>query len=121
MGFSIKLAIEYIAIFLFGLAIAYRNNYDSKKKNELVLIWRNNCYHIHHWITYSIIIASMYSFLLLDIKYIHIVAIFLVGLIAEDLFYRDIFKIREPCSKSMTLTNTNEKKDPLVALKKIDE
>ena len=103
--------IQYSLVFLFGLAIAYKNNFKSSKKNELVLIWKNKCYHIHHWITYSIIIASLYSHMLLDINYIHIITFFLLGLVAEDLFYRDILDIREQCSKTFTLTsNVYEKR-----------
>jgi len=97
--------LQYSIIFLFGLAIAYKNNFKSSKKNELVLIWKDKCYHIHHWITYSIIIASLYTNLILDIKYIHIITFFLLGLVAEDLFYRDILDIREPCSKTFTLSS----------------
>ena len=104
-------SIQYIAVFLFGLAIAYKNNFKSPKKNELVLIWQNKCYHAHHWITYSLIIASLYSHFLMNIKYIHILTCFLLGLVAEDLFYRDILNIREPCSKTFTLSsNVYEKR-----------
>ena len=99
-------SLQYSIIFLFGLAIAYKNNFKSSKKNELVLIWKNKCYHIHHWITYSIIIASLYTNLILDINYIHIITFFLLGLVAEDLFYRDILDIREQCSKTFTLSSS---------------
>ena len=103
--------IKYIIVFLFGLAIAYHSNFKSSTKNELVLIWHNKCYHIHHWITYSIIIISIYLNLYLPREFIYLITIFLLGLIAEDLFYRDILKIREPCSKTFTLTsNVYDKK-----------
>jgi hypothetical protein len=97
--------IKYIIIFLFALAIAYKNNFKSSKKNELLLIWQNKCYHIHHWITYGILICSLYINYYLPLEFIHIITVFLLGLIAEDLFYRDIFQIREPCSKSFTLSS----------------
>ena len=103
--------INYVIIFLFGLAIAYKNNFKSSKKNELVLIFQNKCYHIHHWITYGIIIMSLYVNQYVDKKFIFILTVFLLGLIAEDLFYRDILNIREPCSKTFTLTsNVYDKK-----------
>jgi uncharacterized membrane protein len=108
---NISNLIQYIIVFFFGLAIAYLNNYKEPTKNELLLIWKNKCYHIHHWITYSIFIAALYSHLFLNIKYVHVITIFLIGLVAEDLFYRDILKIREQCSKSFTLTsNVYDKK-----------
>lgn len=103
--------LKYVIVFLFGLAIAYRSNYKSSTKNELALIWHNKCYHIHHWITYGIIIISIYLNLYLSKKFIYLITTFLLGLMAEDLFYRDIFKIREPCSKTFTLTsNVYDKK-----------
>lgn len=97
--------ISILLIFLFGLAISYMSNYSTSEKNELLLIWQNKCYHIHHWITYSIIIVCLYSYKHLNKNFIHILTIFLLGLMAEDLFYRDILQIREPCSKSFTLTS----------------
>ena len=103
---SINIYIQYIIVFSFSLAIAYKLNYKSPKKNELLLIWQNKCFHIHHWITYLLAIACLYLFIFIDIKYIHIVAVFLLGLVSEDLFYRNILQIREPCSKSCTLSSS---------------
>lgn len=98
--------ISSLLIFFFGLAISFISNFEQPEKNELLLIWDNKCYHLHHWITYGIIIISIYLNKILGTKYIHILTIFLLGVMAEDLFYRDILKIREPCSKSFTLSSS---------------
>ena len=98
--------ISSLFIFFFGLAISFNSNYKKPEKNELLLIWKNKCYHLHHWITYGIIIISIYLHKILGAKYIHILTIFLLGVMSEDLFYRDILKIREPCWKSFTLSST---------------
>ena len=97
---------------LFGIFLAFSLNFRSTKKNELVLIWRNECFHIHHWITYGCLILAMYMFKFFDIKFIHLLTCFLLGMISTDiLFYNDAFIIKEDCQKSFQLFNNTEKRD----------
>jgi len=90
---------------IFGFFLAYMFNYKSSKKQALMLIWNEKCFHIHHWITYGILLLAMLfvKFFPMDIDYIAI--FFIVGLILEDFLYRDIFQVREKCSKMCKFVN----------------
>lgn len=90
---------------IFGFFLAYILNYKSSKKQALMLIWNDNCFHIHHWISYGILLLAMLfvKFFPVDIDYIAI--FFIVGLILEDFLYRDIFQVREKCSKMYKFVN----------------
>ena len=90
---------------VFGFFLAYILNYKSTKKQALMLIWNDKCFHIHHWISYGIILLAMLfiKFFPMEIDYIAI--FFIVGLILEDFLYRDIFQVREKCSKMCKFIN----------------
>ncbi len=66
---------------------------EKKYSKKLILTWNSKQYHIHHWITFSIVIL-----LLLLGRYAHI-SIFYVfiglslGTIFEDFLFDNIFKI----------------------------
>lgn len=103
---------KIIIAFLFGIFLAFSLNFRSTKKNELVLIWRNECFHIHHWITYGSWILAMYMFKFFDIKFIHLFTYFLLGMISTDiLFYNDAFIIKEDCQKSFQPFDNTGKRD----------
>jgi hypothetical protein len=99
-----KFIINFFAV-LFGFLIAFILNYKSSKKQALMLIWNDNCFHIHHWISYGIILLAMlfHKFFPMEIDYI--VIFFIVGLILEDFLYRDIFQVREKCKKMCNFVN----------------
>ena len=99
-----KFIINFFAVLL-GFFIAFILNYKSSKKQALMLIWNDKCFHIHHWISYGIILLAMlfHKFFPMEIDYI--VIFFIVGLILEDFLYRDIFQVREKCSKMCQFVN----------------
>ena len=87
--------IVFIIVFLYAVKI----NYDKVPsfKEELKLYWGKSCYHIHHWITYTLFILLI----LLGKTHINyiintLIAIFL-GFICEDFLYRNIFQLRIHC------------------------
>ena len=96
--------INIIAI-LFGFILAYVLNYKSTKKQALMLIWNDKCFHIHHWISYSMLLLVILFAKYFPIKIDIYIIFFLIGLILEDFLYRDIFKIREKCSKMCKFIN----------------
>ena len=85
---------------LIGYTLAYfihylphKNDKEKKYTKKLILTWNSKQYHIHHWITFSIIIL-----LLLIGKYVPTpVLLVLIGLslgtIFEDFLFDNIFKI----------------------------
>ena len=96
--------INIIAI-LFGFILAYVLNYKSTKKQALMLIWNDKCFHMHHWITYGIILLAMLFIKYFPVEIDYIAIFFIVGLILEDFLYRDIFQVREKCSKMCKFIN----------------
>ena len=101
-----KVYINYFIALLIGFLFAYFANYNSKTKQVLAFIYKDKCYHIHHWITYGVIIlfvllskylATKYINHIISIKLDNLILFFLGGLILEDFLYRDIFQIREKC------------------------
>ena len=81
-----------------GFMLAYMVNYKSQKKQALILQWNNKCYHIHHWITYSIIVLTILAAKHYSVSVDYAMIYFLVGLILEDFLYRNIFQLRTRCS-----------------------
>lgn len=103
--------IKYIIILLFGFFLTWKFNFSTishkNKKNELVLIWNNNCYHIHHWIYCFAIIIFLYTFRSISIELANLIAFFLLGIASSDfLLYNDALVLPEMCSKAFTLNNT---------------
>jgi hypothetical protein len=51
--------IIYAVLFSVALILSIRVNYEKKKwfKEELKLYWGMYCYHLHHFITYSLFIG----------------------------------------------------------------
>lgn len=89
----------YGLFFLITLLLSIRINYDKKKsyREELKLYWGKYCFHIHHWITYSLFIL-----LILIGKYnselmVNTTIAVLLAIILEDFLYGNIFNLREKC------------------------
>jgi len=97
--------IIYISL-LFGFILAYFVNYKKNKKNkknlqELVLFINNNCYHIHHYITYSLFILFILLGRFVKNNYIiYFIIFFMIGLSIEDLLFDDWYIIKNNCNKN---------------------
>jgi hypothetical protein len=88
-----------IAVFVLSLAYNIKINYMKEPTfiEELKLYWGKECYHIHHWITFSLIIG-----LILIVQYTppiisYIIIAFSLGAIVEDFLFSDIFVVKEMC------------------------
>lgn len=89
----------YGLLFILALLLSIRINFEKKKnfKEELKLYWGKYCFHIHHWIIYSLFII-----LILIGKYnselmVNSTIVVLLAIILEDFFYGDVFSLREKC------------------------
>lgn len=92
-----KKNLKYIFAAIFGFIITYFFNFNSKTKQEVVLIFNKTCYHIHHWIFLTILILMMILYRFLPNYNDLLLISFLVGIILEDGLYGDIFKIKNNC------------------------
>jgi hypothetical protein len=74
----------------------------SKKnfRQELDLLIGNNCYHIHHWIYFTIIIIIIFIGKYINIFFFYSIIGILIGFILEDFLFiknMSIFKIKNSC------------------------
>ena len=102
---DIESMIHFILAMTSGFVIAYYVNYKQSNKNlqELILIAKNNCFHIHHFITFSIIILSMLFGYYISGTYLFLVIAFMIGLSIEDLLFKDWYIIKNNCHKKQLL------------------
>jgi hypothetical protein len=89
----------YLLLFIISLTLSIAINYNKAGnfKEELKLIWGNKCFHIHHWITYSIFIILILIGTTKNRIMIYSIITILLAIISEDFLYRNIFKLREKC------------------------
>jgi hypothetical protein len=84
-----------IISFIFSVLINFTK--ASSYKEELILYWGQDCFHIHHWL-----FMSCFILLLLigrhcpDFVLYAFIAI-LLGAILEDFLYRNVLQIRTSC------------------------
>lgn len=91
--------IIYAVLFAIALILSIRVNYEKKRwyKEELKLYWGLYCYHLHHFITYSFFIGLILLGRYANSFYTNCVIVILLGILVEDFFYGDVFKLREKC------------------------
>jgi hypothetical protein len=89
----------YGLIFIIVLLLSVRVNYDKKKsyREELKLYWGKYCFHIHHWITYSLFIMLIMIGKYNNELMVNSTIAVLLAIIAEDFLYGNIFNLREKC------------------------
>lgn len=89
----------FVAVFVLSLAYNIKINYmkDPAYIEELKLMWGDNCYHIHHWITFSSIIGLILIALYAPRIISYMIIAFALGAIAEDFLFSDVFIIKEMC------------------------
>ena len=73
--------------------LPHKNDVDKKYTKKLILTWDSKEYHLHHWITFSLVILILllgkYSNDILIVIYIGLC----VGTVFEDFLFDNIFKI----------------------------
>ena len=89
---------------LIGFLVAYIFNFKSNRKGfrlqELVLLMKSNCYHIHHFMWIGAMIISMIVARSLSKTSFYLLVAFLIGVSSEDLLFKDWNIIKNNCHKS---------------------
>jgi len=105
---DIKISKKYLYLLvsiLIGFTIAYFFNFKMSSKGsklqELVLLVKGNCYHIHHSIIFSVIISAILfgRYIKNDILLYSFIG-FLIGMSGEDLLFKDWDLVKNNCHKS---------------------
>ena len=93
----------YIALVI-GFLVAYKFNFKTNRKGfrlqELVLLMKGNCYHIHHFMWIGSIVISMIIARSLSKTIFYLLVAFLIGVSSEDLLFKDWNIIKNNCHKS---------------------
>lgn len=93
-----------IIALVIGFLVAYIFNIKSNRKGfrlqELVLLMKGNCYHIHHFMWIGAMIISMIIARSLSKTKFYIFVAFLIGVSSEDLLFKDWNVIKNNCHKS---------------------
>ena len=80
----------------------YKRNDSTYKLQELILIMNGKCYHIHHFISLSIIIISILLGKYIKNNYIIFSIIcLLIGSCLEDFLFKDWYLIKNYCHKDI--------------------
>ena len=93
--------IYYIIIFAISFLITARINYhnNSDKIQKLLLRWNRMCFHIHHWITFGVILFAFIAGHYINVGLFNIVVAIIVGIIAEGFLFEDVFSVSKSCKK----------------------
>lgn len=93
----IKNYVEYLVSFILGFGVTYFFHYSNSGKKKLVLQWENSCYHIHHWITFLLLIVMIHYVCNISPHTKLLMYYFFFGVISEDLMFKNLFKIKSKC------------------------
>ena len=90
----------------------YKKNNSAYKLQELILIMNGECYHIHHFMSLSIIILSILLGKYIKNNYIIFSIIcLLIGSSLEDFLFKDWYLIKNYCHKDILEKIFNIKKN----------
>tara|TARA_B100001175_G_scaffold295925_1_gene284433 strand:+ start:288 stop:635 length:348 start_codon:yes stop_codon:yes gene_type:complete len=91
-----------IAFSIIGFILSYYihylptiNDINNENPKQLILFWNNKIYHVHHWITFSIIIIILYVGSTVQKNILNAMVGLCLGTIFEDFLFDDIFKIEK--------------------------
>jgi hypothetical protein len=90
----------YVGLLLFGFLMTYLINYagNADRMQEIIAIFSNHCYHIHHWmICFFIIFALLIGHNIKSKFWLYAVIIFLIGVALEDMLFSDFLIIKDNC------------------------
>ena len=103
---NIQTILIYLLVpLIIGFTIMYFINYKKVTKGyklqELVLLMKGNCYHIHHSMVMLLIIISIIigRFLQNDLLLVSIIGL-LLGISMEDLLFKDWDLVKNNCHKT---------------------
>ena len=91
IGFILAVVINYIP--------SKHHHMDKSYRQEIDLFIANNCYHIHHWMSLTLVLLFLFIGKFYSDTYFFIILIgLLIGIILEDFLFGDVFKIRNNCN-----------------------
>jgi|TARA_B110000259_G_C13986327_1_gene390609 hypothetical protein len=104
----------FISQLIVGFLILYFTNYlpNNKNKNtntkikdkilqQLILIVNKNCYHIHHWVIFTIFIILMLIGKFTNNYILTGIIGLLIGGILESFLFKDIFWLKNNCNSNI--------------------
>ena len=91
----------YLFIFVVSFAVTTWINYynNSVKIQKLILRWEGKCFHIHHWFTFGCLLGALILGRHLKRNHYNILLVILMGIIAEDFLFKDVFIFCRPCKE----------------------
>lgn len=92
-----KRYLSYVVAFLLGFGITYFFHAGNSGKKKLVLQWDEYCYHIHHWITFLIVMGVLHYVCDISSHTKLLMYYFLFGVVCEDLMFKNLLKIKSKC------------------------
>ena len=108
--------IYYLFFSLFiGFLIAFMVNYNVKKTGhqlqEFILFINEDCYHIHHWIIFSlIVICILAGKYIKNNTIIYMIIGLLIGASLEDTLFKNVFKIKNHCHQHKIVKNIESRR-----------
>ena len=87
--------ILFIIVFIFAAEINYFKKPSQVQK--LILGWNKHCYHIHHWITFSILLLTFITGRYCDDIVFNFILVVFIAIISQGFMYKDAFHIVKAC------------------------
>ena len=110
---TLTLGLTLIGFIVTGFALAYFKNYKQTtqphnphnfKLQELVLLLKGACFHIHHWMWAMLLVTCLLLGRLVNNDYILFGIVgFLIGMSLEDLLFKDWAVVTNNCHKSQLI------------------
>jgi len=94
IGHLPAVAIAMVVGFFLAYVLNFRETKKQARLQELTLLIYGNCYHIHHFIVFGILIVAMAAGRALPERALVALMAFFVGISAEDLLFKDWFLIK---------------------------
>lgn len=110
---TLVLGLTVVCSIVTGFALAYFKNYKQTaqphtphnfKLQELVLLMRGSCFHIHHWMwAMLLVVCLLFGRFVNNDYFIGGVCGFLIGMSLEDLLFKDWAVVTNNCHKSQLI------------------
>jgi hypothetical protein len=90
----------YVLVFAISFLITAKINYHNNKTKiqKMILRWNNMCFHVHHWITFSVLLFAFASGRYLNITMFNVMIAIFFGIIAESFLFKDVFDVKKTCA-----------------------
>ena len=98
----------YILLFSISFLLTAKINYFNNKSKiqKVILRWNDACFHIHHWITFTIILFAFISGRYLTDLWFNFIIAIIFGIIAESFLFKDVFDVKKTCGTIFKKTFT---------------